>query len=175
MNIALTGFMGAGKSTAGRRLARLLRIPFVDVDAEVEREHGKIAEIFAHEGEPAFRRYESEALQRLASGGPHVISVGGGAVLDPRNRATLRRNGLIVNLAVKAETAHRRVAHRAHRPMLGPMPSLEAIRELMAARAKAYADNDLSIAVDAKTPLAVAHIVARWYRHRTQSRAGSSA
>ena len=166
MNVALTGFMGAGKTTAGKRLARLLGIPFADSDSEIEREHGPIAQIFAREGEPCFRRYESEAIDRLTEKGPLVLAVGGGAVLDPANRQRLRRNGCIVNLALKPETAYRRVAHRTHRPLLGPAPSLESIRSIMQARAAAYADNDLSVAVDTKTPSAVAHIIARWYRHR---------
>jgi len=87
-------------------------------------------------------------------------------VVSAANRVALRRNGCIVNLALKPETAYHRVAHRSHRPMLGPVPTVEAIRAIMQERAEAYADNDLSIAVDSKTPSAVAHIIARWYRHR---------
>lgn len=164
--VSLTGFMGAGKSTAGKRLARLLALPFSDTDLEIEQAHGKIADIFAREGEATFRLYEAEAIARLCEAGPRVIAVGGGAVVNEANRAALRRNGCIVNLALKPETAYRRVAHRSHRPLLGPAPSVDTIREIMRARAEAYADNDLSIAVDAKTPSAVAHIIARWYRHR---------
>ncbi|HXW77567.1 MAG TPA: shikimate kinase [Candidatus Eremiobacteraceae bacterium] len=166
VNVAITGFMGAGKSTAGRRLARLLHIPFIDTDAEIERRFGAIAEIFAREGEAAFRAYEARVIDQVSSEGPRVIAVGGGAVVNPANRDALRRNGVIVNLALKAETAHRRVAHRSHRPLLGPAPSLETIRGIMADRASAYADNDLSIAVDSKTAPAIAHIIARWYRRR---------
>ena len=166
MNVALTGFMGAGKSTAGRRLARLLQLPFSDTDAEIERVHGKIADIFAREGEGRFRTYESEAIARLSADGPRVIAVGGGAVVSAANRAALRQAGCIVNLALKPETAFRRVAHRSHRPLLGDAPTIETIRAIMRERADAYADNDLSIAVDAKTPSAVAHIIARWYRRR---------
>jgi shikimate kinase len=166
VNVALTGFMGAGKTTAGKRLARLLGLPFADTDAEVESACGKIAEIFEREGEPAFRRYESEAIARLCGGVPCVIAVGGGAVLNADNRAVLRKNGCIVNLALKPETVYRRVAHRSHRPLLGPAPTIETIRAIMREREAAYADNDLSIAVDSKTPSAVAHIIARWYRRR---------
>jgi shikimate kinase len=166
VNIAITGFMGAGKSTTGRRLAKLLGIPFVDTDAEIERAHGPITDIFSREGETQFRRYEAEVIERLSSDGPHVVAVGGGAVIDPANRAMLRRGGYIVNLALRPETAHKRVAHRSHRPLLGPAPSLEGLRALMQSRSAAYADNDLSIAVDSRTPQAVAHIIARWYRKR---------
>lgn len=166
MNVTITGFMGAGKTTAGRRLARLLGIPFADSDAEIERAYGPIAQIFETEGESAFRGREAETIARLCAGGPIVLAVGGGAVLDPANRAVMRRDGCIVNLALKAETAFARVAHRTHRPVLGAAPSLERIRELMTERAAAYADNDLSISVDARSPSAVAHIIARWYKRR---------
>jgi shikimate kinase len=169
VNVSITGFMGAGKSTAGRRLARLLRIPFVDSDVEIERAYGPIAEIFDRDGEAVFRARESETLARLCAEGPHVLAVGGGAVLDPANRAVMRRNGCIVNLALKPETAYSRVAHRTHRPLLGPVPTLETIRALMAERAAAYADNDLSISVDTRSPSAIAHIIARWYRRKTSA------
>jgi shikimate kinase len=166
VNLAITGFMGAGKTTAGKRLARLLHIPFVDTDTAIEEAHGKISEIFAAEGEAQFRRYEAEAIARLTQAGPFIIAVGGGAIVDAANRAALRRNGCIVNLALKPETAFRRVAHRTHRPLLGAAPTVETIKAIMQERADAYADNDLSIAVDSKTASAVAHIIARWYRHR---------
>jgi len=169
MNVAITGFMGAGKSSAGRRLARLLDVPFVDTDAEIERAHGRISEIFERQGEAQFRSYERDVIARLGASSPHVIAVGGGAVLDAENRRALRQNGVIVNLALKPETAYRRVAHRTHRPLLGTAPSLDAIRAMMGQRAAAYADNDLSIAVDSKSPLAVARIIARWYRRRAAS------
>ena len=159
--------MGAGKTTAGKRLARLLHLPFSDTDSEIERAHGKIADIFEREGEALFRQYEAEAIARVSEDGPRIIAVGGGAVVNAANRLALRRNGCIVNLALKPETAYRRVAHRSHRPMLGPVPTVETIRSIMQERAEAYADNDLSIAVDSKTPSAVAHIIARWYRRRS--------
>ena len=168
MNVTLTGFMGAGKTTAGRRLARLLRLPFVDSDVEIEKAHGSIAEIFAGEGEAQFRAYEAEAIAQACGAGPVVLAVGGGAVLDPANRAVMRRGGCIVNLALRPETAFARVAHRTHRPLLGTVPSLETITEIMRQRAAAYADNDLSIAVDGKSAAAIAHIIARWYRRRAQ-------
>lgn len=166
VNVTITGFMGAGKSTAGRRLARLLHIPFADSDAEIERAYGPIPDMFARDGETVFRARESEIIAKLCEGGPLVLAVGGGAALDPANRAVMRRDGCIVNLALKPETAFARVSHRTHRPMLGTIPSLERIRELMAERTAAYADNDLSISVDARSPSAIAHIIARWYKRR---------
>ena len=166
MNVAITGFMGVGKTTAGKRLARILGLPFADTDAEIERAHGTISTIFECEGEARFRAYECDVIARLSEDGPRVIAVGGGAVVNAANRIALRRNGCIVNLSLKPETAYRRVAHRSHRPLLGAAPNVETIRNIMLERAEAYADNDLSIAADAKTPSAIAHIIASWYRRR---------
>ena len=171
MNVALTGFMGAGKTTTGRRLARLLGLAFVDTDAEIERRHGSIPDIFLARGEPEFRRLESTVLAELSRGGPHVIAVGGGAVLDAANRRRLRRGGVIVHLAVSPQSAWRRVAHRRHRPLLGDRPDLERITALMQAREQAYADCDLAIRVDHRSPLGAARVIARWYETEMGRRA----
>lgn len=166
MNVALSGLPGAGKSTIGRRLARLLALPFFDSDAEIVRLHGPVAAIFAREGEPQFRRYESEVLRRLANGPACVIALGGGAVLAPENRALLRKHGVIVYLAISAEFAYRRVAHRSHRPLLGASPDLATVRRLLAQRTAAYDDNDFAIDAEGKSPATMAKRIARWYRER---------
>jgi shikimate kinase len=100
MNIALTGFMGAGKTTTGRRLARLLDLAFIDTDAEIERRHGPISDIFKVQGETEFRKIEATLIADLSRAGPHVMAVGGGAVLDAQNRHALRQGGVIVHLAI---------------------------------------------------------------------------
>ncbi len=167
MNVALTGFMGAGKTTTGRRLAKLLGLAFVDSDAELERLHGPISEIFNTRGEHEFRRLETNLIGRLSGAGPHIIAVGGGAVLDPANRQLLRRHGVIVHLAVSPTSAWRRVAHRKHRPLLGEHPDLAQVSALLASRAAAYADCDLTVRVDRRSPLGAARIIARWYEDQT--------
>jgi shikimate kinase len=166
MNVVLTGFMGAGKSTVGRRLARLLELPFIDTDAEIVKTHGRISDIFAREGEARFREYERAALERLGQRGPAVVAVGGGAVVDPKNRALLRRGGVIVHLVISPDGAHARIVRRMHRPLLGAASSVAAVRALLAQRAAAYADNDFSIDVERRTPSSVAQTIARWYRGR---------
>jgi shikimate kinase len=166
MNVVLTGFMGAGKSTTGKRLAKLLGMRFVDVDAEIERRHGSIAEIFAREGEPSFRRIEAAVIRELAGGEPCVAALGGGAVLDAANRAELRRHAYVVHLRISPRAAHRRVAHRQHRPLLGPKPDLATVTALIAERTAAYEDCDLSIAVDRRSATQTASIIARWYQDR---------
>jgi shikimate kinase len=173
MNVALTGFMGAGKTTTGKRLARLLHIDFVDTDLEIERRHGPIARIFADLGENAFRRIESETIEQCVSRGPLVVAVGGGAVVNPKNREALRRNGVIVHLAISALAAWRRVSHRRHRPLLGEQPDLARVSALLEAREGSYADCDFTIRVDHRTALEAARVIARWYREQQAPRAWS--
>ncbi len=170
MNLALTGFMGAGKTTTGRRIATILRLPFADTDAEVEREHGSIAHIFSIEGEAAFRRYEVSTLKKLLDTRrePCVLAIGGGAVLTHENRILLRRNSLIAHLEISAETALARVSRRS-RPLLTKTPDIAAIRELMEERACAYADHDFSLSVEGKSVAAVAHVIARWFERQLQA------
>lgn len=171
MNVALTGFMGAGKTTTGRRLARLLSLSFIDTDAEIERRYGPIGTIFTAKGESEFRKIEAELIAEFAHAGPHVMAVGGGAVLNPQNRHKLRHGGgAIVHLAVSPQTAWRRVSHRRHRPLLGEAPNLSTVTALLEARAAAYADCDLTIRVDHRTPLGAARIIARWYEDELSRR-----
>jgi shikimate kinase len=86
--LVLIGPMGSGKTRIGKRIARLLEVAFVDTDAMVVAEHGAIAELFASHGEPHFRALERAAVQR-ALAGAGVVSLGGGAVLDPDTQAEL--------------------------------------------------------------------------------------
>ena len=165
MNLWLTGFMGAGKTTAGRRLARILRMPFVDTDAEIERDHGPIAEIFDAHGEGAFRALEAALIASLSRGTDAIVAVGGGAVLSAENR---------VHLHITPSGSFARVAHRTHRPLLGSAPDLATIQQVMTARAAAYADNDYRVDVDGETPAAVAHAVARWFRRRRSAVASNA-
>lgn len=96
-NIVLAGMMGSGKSTVGRMVAKMLSRPFVDTDKVVEDATGKtVAEIFATEGERAFRDHERAAVRRVAATRGQVISLGGGVVMDPANVTQLRGTGDIV-------------------------------------------------------------------------------
>ncbi len=130
--ILLVGMMGAGKTTVGRALAQRLRYPYLDSDEQVERHTGQtVREIFEARGEAAYRAQEKLALaQALTSDGPVVVSVAGGAVLDPDNRRRLRQAGLVVWLRASVHTLARRVdaGEEGHRPLLGDDPLADLSR-----------------------------------------------
>ncbi|MGH9207116.1 MAG: shikimate kinase [Acidimicrobiales bacterium] len=117
----LIGMMGAGKSTIGALLAEQLGWRHLDSDAEVQRLTGRtVPEIFAADGEAAFRRHESLVLaQATDCKSSVVVSVAGGAVLDSGNRARLRKSGLVVWLRADVATLASRVGDGAGRPLLG--------------------------------------------------------
>ena len=118
-NIVLVGFMGSGKSTVGRMLARQLRFRFLDTDKLVEeREGATIPEIFAQHGEAHFRECETSALESLRSVRQHILATGGGIVTVPGNIPLLRSLGLVVLLKADPEEIYRRVSRNAERPLL---------------------------------------------------------
>jgi shikimate kinase len=118
-SIVLIGFMGAGKSAAGRALARKTRRPRFDTDEIVSARFGlSIPEIFAAFGEKKFRDAETEALRQFSHETPAIIVTGGGIVLRPVNVQLLRALGMVVNLEADEETLFRRISRRATRPLL---------------------------------------------------------
>jgi shikimate kinase len=138
--VVLTGFMATGKTEVGRKLAARLGAPFVDTDALVESAAGRaISDIFAREGEPHFRALERGAVERACCTDGAVVATGGGTLLDPENRRRLAAAGPIVCLTASPEEVLRRVGGGADRPLLAGGDRLTRIRELLAARAEAYA------------------------------------
>lgn len=119
-HLVLVGMMGAGKTTAGTLAAAALGRPFLDSDAEIEARTGRtVRDIFAHEGEPAFRRLESDVVRAaLAGAEPAVIAAAGGTVLDPENRAAMRGAGTVVWLRAKPGVLAERAVVGGHRPLL---------------------------------------------------------
>ena len=160
MRVLLVGMMGAGKTTVGRLLASRLHCRYLDSDQQVEARTGRtVAELFADGGEPAFRSFERDALaDAVATDDSVVVAVAGGAVLDPGNRALLRRSGTVVWLRARPATLAARVEASGdhHRPLLGDDPG-EALERLDAVRRPLYAEvADVVIDVDDLTPEAVA-------------------
>jgi shikimate kinase len=152
MNIVLTGFMGTGKTTVGRRVAEALNAAFLDVDATIEKETGhSVRHIFEAKGEEHFRILERETIARLAAWDHAVISTGGGALLYPENRAALKKNGYLICLTAKAGTLLERLKDDMTRPLLAGEDPAGRIERLLKERSGVYALCDLQIQTDDKT------------------------
>ncbi|MGH9605497.1 MAG: shikimate kinase [Terracidiphilus sp.] len=151
--IVLTGFMGSGKTTAGPLLARRLHWQFVDADDAIEAEAGMpIAELFAREGEAAFREREHAAIARLAAEDGLVLALGGGAIeLDATRSLLMQGPGtLLVHLEIELATTLSRCRGTEHlRPILADRPNLAARYER---RLPLYRTAHVSIRTDALTP-----------------------
>ena len=150
MNIILTGFMGTGKTSVGKRLAKRLGWKFVDVDQLIEQStHIPIARIFAERGEPVFRRLERRAISRVIHGRQQVIATGGGAFIDPYSRSKLRVSGPVICLTARPRTILDRVGRKLEaRPLLRGANPLSTVKRLLAQRLGAYAQADLAIETD---------------------------
>lgn len=138
-NIILTGFMGTGKTSVGREVAERLGRPFVDLDDLIVARAGKsIPAIFAQDGEAAFRALEAALCREMGRPAGIVLAVGGGAVVDPANRAALATGGTLICLDATPEAILNRVGADDNRPMLAAPDRLARIRELLDRRAAAY-------------------------------------
>lgn len=159
--LLLGGFMGVGKSTVGRRAAALAGVRFVDLDAAIEARVGApVAAIFASRGEAAFRALEAAALAAaLAAEGAAIIALGGGALLETGRRRAALEQAFVVTLTARHGTLAARTAGTT-RPLLTSAPDrAERIRELLDARAAAYAEAHAQIATDDRTVDALAAAV----------------
>lgn len=142
MNIVLIGLSGSGKSNVGRALAQQLGWDFLDTDVEIERIAGRrIHQIFADDGEAAFRRLEAEAVKQALAGHHRVVAVGGGAIVDPANRREISMGNVVVLLEAGADTLISRLAKDEAdepRPMLTSGDPRERLLALKAARDPIY-------------------------------------
>ncbi|MDR7048250.1 3-dehydroquinate synthase [Duganella sp. 3397] len=138
-NVFLVGLMGAGKTTIGRILARKLGLRFVDSDHEIEARTGaSIPWIFEIEGEPSFRRREADVIRELTGQQDLVLATGGGAVLNPDNRAHLKARGTVIYLRTTVNSILQRTAHDKNRPLLQTADPRKKLEELMAVRDPLY-------------------------------------
>lgn len=127
--VFLVGFMGAGKTSVARKLARMAGVASVDMDTYIERcEHKRVKEIFAEVGEEGFRAIETQTLYELGmKKDPMVISCGGGVVLRPENRKALSELGLVVYLSVTAAEAASRISDASSRPLFGDLQNAQRV------------------------------------------------
>ncbi len=139
-NIALIGFMGAGKTAVGRALAAKLNRRFVEMDALIEGKAGKpIPDIFRQDGEAAFRKLETEVVAEVSRGKNQVISCGGGVVLNQANIDSLKQGSVLVYLTASSEEIAKRTAGDGDkRPLLDDPDKGAVIREMMSFRQPFY-------------------------------------
>lgn len=139
-NIILTGFMGTGKSTIGHKLAQRLGRPFVDSDQLIEADAGcSIADIFAQQGEAAFRKHEENLAKKLAQQQGLVIATGGGLVMNPENVKVLLASGRIICLRATPREIYARISQQPQiRPLLMQPQPLQRITDLLQQRESVY-------------------------------------
>jgi len=144
--IALVGLMGAGKSSIGRRLAQCLALPFTDADTEIEIAAGfSIEEIFAREGEAAFRSGERRVIARLLDSPIQVLATGGGAFMDAETRTLIRQRAISIWLKADLDVLMARVARRTNRPLLKGGDPRAVLARLIETRYPIYAEADITV------------------------------
>lgn len=174
--VVLVGLPGAGKSTGGRRLAKILALPFADSDDLVEAATGKsVRTLFAESGEPAFRAAESAVVTTALADFGGVLALGGGALGSTATREALQSCGVpIVVLRAELGTLGARVGDGRTRPLLAEAPA-RRLAELAAERSPLYEQlAAFSVDTDGKTPGQVAAtIAARLYDRARDERSGA--
>ncbi len=144
--VVLVGMMGAGKTAVGRTLAAQLGVPFRDSDHEIEAAAAMtIAEIFARDGEPFFRRKEQQVIDRLLDDTPSVLSTGGGAFLNPQTQQMISAKGVSVWLDADLDLLWARVRHKDSRPLLRTADPRGTLAALYDTRVPVYAQADLAV------------------------------
>ena len=145
-NIYLVGFMGTGKTAVGKELAKKKKWQFVDLDELIElKEKRTIADIFAKDGEPYFRRIEKRTLKEVAKEKKFVVACGGGIVIDKDNIRIMKDTGMIICLTASLEVILKRTSGYVHRPLLNVGDRKKQIDLLLKLRAPFYALADKTI------------------------------
>ena len=166
VNLYLVGFMGTGKTTVGRAIAHKTGFTVLDSDHEIERAQGTtIANIFAQQGEPAFRAMERDFIERGHPTERTIVACGGGLVVQPGMLELLKSKGVVVCLHASLDTILARTSRHRNRPLLEVENPEERVRTLYAAREPIYKRSGTVILTDGR-PLheIVAHVLRAWKR-----------
>ena len=149
-NIILTGMMGAGKTTVGKELATIMNCNFIDLDETIEKNYGKISDIFKQRGEEYFRQIETLELKKLNIQETFVLSTGGGIVLKDENIKILQTLGYVFYLEASTDTIYERIKNQKHRPLLNTPDPKRSIEEILSKRKKLYENSGEKITVNNK-------------------------
>jgi len=146
VNIILTGFMGTGKTLVGKKLAKGLKMSYLDTDELIEnREKTKISQIFQEKGEDYFRRVETKIIKEVSSLDRCVISTGGGAILKKENLVALKRKGVIICLSANPKVILKRTRKSQNRPLLKSKDPKSAVEDLLSQRRSFYEKADFEV------------------------------
>jgi len=164
-NLALIGFMGTGKSTAGQMAARFLGFEFLDTDQLIEERAGRtIPEIFEQAGETVFRELESQVIELVGQESGKVISTGGGVGANSDHVASLKKHSLVVCLWANPETIYRRVSAQGNRPLLECEDPKGRIHQLLEERSPFYRQADVLLSTELRPLRDVASLLCRHFR-----------
>ena len=162
MNILLTGFMCAGKTTIGRKLAKLLEYSFIDTDTEIEEDQGcSVTDIFKYGGEECFRDMETRQLEKLKSVNNSVIATGGGIILRRQNQRMLQKIGKRVYLKVPRAELLKRVKNDLKRPLLKDKDPETVLNEMYEERGLLYEQAECIIETAQKSQQQIASEIIR--------------
>ncbi len=170
-NLYLVGFMGTGKTTVGRILAHRLQLRFIDSDHAIEMEQGRsINEIFATDGESAFRSMEWTFVESGHPANGCIVACGGGMVTQPGMIDLLKKRGLVACLFASAETIYSRTCMSTQRPLLKVENPRQRIKDLLHEREPLYLQAGICIATDHRRMSEVAAQVERYFRREAAER-----
>lgn len=168
-NLYLVGFMGVGKSTTGKQIAKKLKLQFIDSDAVIETVKQKtVTQIFEEEGESAFRILEQQFIETHPKTGC-VVACGGGLLIPQGSLELLQSLGVVVCLFASPETILARTQHRSTRPLLNVENKKETIEELLAARERKYSKISNAVATENRpVPEIVKHVIRIYLREKAK-------
>lgn len=160
MNIFLCGFMGCGKTTIGKLISEKFKYKFIDLDEFISDETGlSVAEIFDKYSEEYFRNSETDALKKLSLTDNTVISLGGGAILNPVNADIIKKSGKVIFIDIDEKVAFKRLKNDTSRPLLDTPDKFDKIKELLKERRPIYRKySDITVNGDEKPEIIAEYI-----------------